>query len=61
MKQSRTIIINLDEWTSQAQYAIERGTSIQYVNKLINQKKLESKSIEELRLVLVKRPIKLKP
>lgn len=56
MSKDRQITINLDQWTSQAQYAQERKTSIQYINKLIKQGKLNSWEIKELRLVLVKRP-----
>jgi hypothetical protein len=56
MSKDREITINLDKWTSQAQYAKERQTSIQYINKLIRQGKLESWEIKELRVVLVKRP-----
>lgn len=52
----RIVTINLDEWTSQAQYAEERGVSIQYINKLIRTGVLEKMEIRELRLVLVKRP-----
>lgn len=55
MSKDREITINLDRWTSQAQYAAERKTSIQYINKLIRQGKLESWEIKELRVVLVKR------
>jgi hypothetical protein len=55
MNKERTIRINLDEWTSQAQLAKERGCSIQYISKLIKSGKLESWRIEELRTVLVKR------
>ncbi len=51
----RVITINLDEWTSQAEYALECKKSIQYINKLIRLGKLDSRKIDELRLVLVKR------
>ena len=55
MAKERSITIDLDKWTSQAEYALERKTTIQYINKLIRQGKLESWEIKELRLVLVKR------
>lgn len=55
-KQSnKVIVINLSEWTTQASKAKERNCSIQYINKLIKQGKLNSKRIDELGIVLVEK------
>jgi polysaccharide pyruvyl transferase WcaK-like protein len=54
-KQSKVIVINLSEWTTQANKAKERNCSIQYINKLIKQGKLTSKRIDELGIVLVEK------
>ena len=49
------ITIDLDKWTTQVDKAKERKCSIQYINKLIKQGKLQSNPIPAIGLVLVER------
>lgn len=58
---NNTIIIDLDKWTTQAikaaNYASKngKGCSIQYINRLISEGKLQALRIEKLNLVLVEK------
>ena len=49
------ITIDLNKWTTQADKAKERKVSIQYINKLIKQGKLQSYSIPQIGIVLVEK------
>ena len=49
------IIIDTDKWTTQADKAKQKGCSIQYINKLIKQGKINSLPLPAIGLVLVER------
>ena len=49
------IIIDTDKWITQAEKAKIKGCSIQYINKLIKQRKLSSLSLPAIGLVLVEK------
>jgi len=49
------IVIDTDKWITQAEKAKDKGCSIQYINKLIKQGKINALRLPELNLVLVER------
>ena len=49
------LTIDLDKWTTQVDKAKERKCSIQYINKLIKEGKLQSLPLPIIGLVLVER------
>jgi len=55
MSKSNTIQIDLDKWMTQQQKANERKCSVQYINKLIRQGKLNSLRLDAINIVLVER------
>jgi hypothetical protein len=55
MSKDNKVVIDLDVWTSQAQYAQDTGHSIQYINQLIHRGKLDKWEIKPLRVVLVRK------
>lgn len=61
MAKNNTIIIDLDKWTTQTDYArnyvngSKSGCSVEYVCKLISKGKLNSWKIEQLGLHLVEK------
>lgn len=48
------IVIDTDKWTTQWQYAKVKKVSRQVVKNWINRKRVETKYIEELDLLLIK-------
>lgn len=49
------IIIDTDKWITQADKAKQKGCSIQYINKLIKQGKINSLPLPIIGLVLVEK------
>jgi predicted transcriptional regulator len=57
-QKTKIVTIDLGKWISQVDYAKERGTTPQYVSRLIKQGKLNTFRIDSIGLVLVERPTK---